>query len=496
MAGRILFSILIGLLLVTAEARAGERVALVIGNSGYRHVPFLGNPRNDASDVAESFKRLGFSVTLLPDATFEDMQGALRGFSRVARGADIAVVFYAGHGMEVGGRNWLIPVDAVLHSDADIDKQGIGVDAIMRSVDEAHFFLIILDACRDNPFAAKMVQAQAKRAISRGLIAVHPKGNLLVAYSARDGTTASDGSGRNSPFTAALLQNLETPGLEIGWLFRRVRDSVMRETHGEQQPFTYEGLASRELFYLKPPVQAAPLPASDPAAECDRLAASPADKDKPASVAGVDQEKIDALAALTACEAAIKKHPETARFYFQQGRAARALKSYKQAHELFAKASDLGSSIAAYDLGVIYMNGLDSEKDAAKATFWLKRGVELGDVHAITALGLFYSIEPDRTHDAQAYDLLKKAASEDPIAMNSVGVFYEAGRQVAQDYAAARTWYERAAARGNEVAMRNLGSLYERGAGVPKDLVTARSWYEKAAAAGDKESRTHLQALK
>ena len=496
MAGRIFFSILIGLLLLTAEARAGERVALVIGNSNYRHVPFLANPSNDASDVADSFRRLGFSVTLLRDAAFEDMQEALRRFSAVARGADTAVVFYAGHGMEVGGRNWLIPIDAVLHSEADVDKQAIGVDTMMRSVDQAHFSLIILDACRDNPFAAKMAQAQGRRAISRGLIAVHPKGNLLVAYSARDGTTASDGDGRNSPFTAALLQNLETPGLEIGWLFRRVRDSVMHETRGEQQPFTYEGLASRELFYLKPPVQAALGPAPDSAAECDRLAASPADKDKPATVTGIDQDKIDTLAALTVCEAAIKQHPETARFYFQQGRAALALKSYKQARELFAKASDLGSGVAAYDLGVIYMNGLDSEKDAAKATFWLKKGVELGDAHAMAALGLLYSSEPERTHDAQAFDLFKKAADEDPIAMNSMGVFYEGARQVAQDFAAARTWYERAAARGNAVAMRNLGSLYERGAGMPKDLVVAKSWYEKAAAASDNESKTRLQALK
>jgi uncharacterized caspase-like protein len=145
----------------------------------------------------------------------------------------------AGHGIEVAGRNWLIPVDAVLRSDADIDKQAVGLDPIMQSVREAHFGLIILDACRDNPFAATMVQTQAKRAVTRGLVRVRPKGNLLVAYSARDGTTASDGSGRNSPFTGALLQNLETPGLEIGWLFRRVRDAVMQETHGEQQPFTY-----------------------------------------------------------------------------------------------------------------------------------------------------------------------------------------------------------------------------------------------------------------
>ena len=495
MARRILISVLIGLVLMTAEARAGGRVALIIGNGGYRHVQLLVNPRNDASDLADSFERLGFSVTRLTDAALQDMQAALRDYSLAVRGADIAVIFFAGHGMEVDGRNWLIPVDAILRSDTDIEKQAVGVDALMQSVREAHFGLIILDACRDNPFAATMLRTQAKRAVTRGLARVQPKGNLLVAFAARDGTTANDGDGRNSPYTTALLQNIGIPGLEIGWMFRRVRDTVIRETHGQQQPFTYDGLASREFFYLNPLVQTTSSPA-DPATECDRLAASPADKDRPAGVVGIDQEKMDALAAVGACEAAIKKHPEIARFYFQQGRAVWTLKSYKQGYELFKKASDLGSGIAAYDLGVIYSNGLGLEKDEVKARSWLQRGVELGNVRAMSALGLLYSLEPDRAHDALAYGLFVKAAANDPIAMNSLGVFYEAGRQVAQDYAAARSWYERAAVRGNEVAMRNLGLLYEHGTGVSKDLATARYWYERAAAAGDKKSMTRLQALK
>ena len=503
MFGRILIALLIGLLLVNAEAKAGERVALVIGNGGYRHVPLLPNPPNDAGDVAASLTRLGFSVTSLTDLTYDGMHAALRDLGRTARGADIAVVFFAGHGIEVGGQNWLIPIDAALHSDADIGKEAIGLDEIMQSVDAAHFGLIILDACRENPFAAAMAQKQSGRAVTRGLGRVQPRGNLLVAYAARDGTLANDGHGRNSPFTASLLRNLETPGLEIGWLFRRVRNSVMRETQGKQQPFTYEGFASRELVYLKPPEPNAAPPepraaalAPDLVTECDRLAASPDDKDRPASIAGVDRKQIDGLTALSACEVAIKSHPETARFYFQLGRAAWTLKSYKRAHELFAKASDLGSGLAAYDLGVIYLNGLDSEKSEAKARSWLQRGVELGDVHAMATLGLLYSLESDRADDALAYGLFVKAADEDPVAMNSLGFFYENGRQVAQDYAAARNWYERAAARGNAVAMRNLGSLYERGAGVAKDAAAARSLYEKAAAAGDEPSKTRLRALK
>ena len=496
MLGRILIAFLMGLLLVSADAKAGERVALVIGNGGYRHVPILPNPPNDASDVAASLTRLGFSVTSLTDLTYEGMHAALGDLNRKARSADIAVVFFAGHGIEVGGQNWLIPIDAVLQSDAEIGKEAVGLDEIMQSIDAAHFGLIILDACRENPFAAAMVQKQSRRAITRGLGRVQPRGNLLVAYAARDGTLANDGHGRNSPFTAALLHNLETPGLEIGWLFRRVRNTVMEQTQGKQQPFTYEGFTSRELVYLKPPTPGVIPPPPDPITECDRLAASPDDKDRPASVAGIDRKNIDGLAAVSACESAVKSHPETARFYFQLARAAWALKSYKRAHDLFAKASEMGSGLAAYDLGVIYLNGLDSEKNEAKARSWLQRGAELGDVHAMATLGLVYSREPDRADDALAYGLFVKAADEDAVAMNSLGYFYETGRQVAQDYAAARSWYERAAARGSTVALRNLGSLYERGAGVSKDLATAKSLYEKAAAAGDEQSKTRLRALR
>jgi tetratricopeptide (TPR) repeat protein len=496
MLGRILIALLVALLLVSADAKAGERVALVIGNGGYRNVPLLPNPPNDASDVAASLTRLGFSVTSLTDLTYEGMHAALRDLNRKAQSADFAVVFFAGHGIEVGGQNWLIPIDAVLRSDAEIGKEAVGLDEIMQSIEASHFGLIILDSCRENPFAAAMVQRQSRRTITRGLGRVQPRGNLLVAYAARDGTLANDGHGRNSPFTAALLHNLETPGLEIGWLFRRVRNTVMEQTQGKQQPFTYEGFTSRELVYLKPPTPGVVPPPPDLITECDRLAASPDDKDRPASVAGIDRRNIDGLAAVSACESAVKSHPETARFYFQLGRAAWALKSYKRAHDLFAKASDMGSGLAAYDLGVIYLNGLDSEKNEAKARSWLQRGAELGDVHAMATLGLVYSLEPDRADDALAYGLFVKAADEDAVAMNSLGYFYENGRQVAQDYVAARSWYERAAARGSTVALRNLGSLYERGAGVSKDLATAKALYEKAAAAGDEQSKTRLRALR
>jgi TPR repeat protein len=504
--GRAALGLLFGVCFLT-EAEASDRLALVVGNSSYLNVQSLPNPLNDSKDVAESFERLGFSVTRLADATLDELRVALRGFSHAARDAEIAVVYFAGHGIEVGGTNWLIPIDAALKSDTDIDKEAVSLDTIMRSVSDAHFALIILDACRNNPFATKMERTLQVRAVSRGLARVRPQTNMLVAYAARDGTTANDGIGRNSPFTAALLNNLETPGLEIDLLFRRVRDRVRNETNGQQQPFTY-GALGKQAVYLKAPsvsslTPAAPglslaMPSStDSAATCDRLAASPFDKDRPSSVPGIDTTKLDGVAALTACEAAVLQHPQVARFPFQLGRAAMAVKSYERARELFERASGLGSSMAMYDLGVLYRQGLGFEKDTAKAIFWFNKSVDLGNTHAMAALGLLYAKEADGTDDGQARRLFEQAVADaEPIAMNGLGVFYETGRDVKQDYAAAREWYQKASDLGNEVAMRNLGSLYERGLGAPKDMVAAKRWYEKAAAAGDQESRNRLQALK
>lgn len=230
------------------------RVALVIGNGAYEKVPELPNPTRDAADVGRALERLDFKVTQVKDATAQAMRRALVEFGRFADGADLAVVFYAGHGMEVGGENWLIPISAELRSDTDIESEAISLRSVGLQVSKAKKLgLVILDACRNNPFAAKMKRSLSTRAVARGLAATEPSDNVLIAYAARDGTTASDGEGRNSPFTASLLRHIETPGLEISFLFRRVRDDVMAATRREQQPFVY-GSLSKEEIYLKAPV--------------------------------------------------------------------------------------------------------------------------------------------------------------------------------------------------------------------------------------------------
>jgi uncharacterized caspase-like protein len=242
--GWISLSLLIGV----PSAHADPRVALVIGNSAYQHAPHLPNPLNDAADMSAALRRLGFTVNMLSDVKYDEMRRGLIEFGRQARGAELAVIFFAGHGIQMAGDNWLIPTDAQLASDLDVTNEAIGLQAMVRAVSNtSKLGLVILDACRNNPFLPGMQMTNVARAVDRGLSRIEPSDNVLVAYAARDGTTARDGSGRNSPFTASLLKNIEIPGLEVRFLFANVRDDVMAATGREQQPFVYGSLSKEQI---------------------------------------------------------------------------------------------------------------------------------------------------------------------------------------------------------------------------------------------------------
>ncbi|HMO70765.1 MAG TPA: caspase family protein [Paracoccaceae bacterium] len=247
----------------TAPLQAQDRrVALVIGNATYAQVPDLVNPANDAADLRDALVRLGFRVTFGTNLDDSGMRRALRDFGETAADADIALIYYAGHGIEIDGTNYLIPVNASLRSDRDVEFETVRLDAVVGALDASRGLKIVLvDACRNNPFAAEMTRSVATRSIGRGLSRIDP-GGVLVGYSARGGTIALDGEGRNSPYAAALLRHIEEPGLEIGKLFRLVRDSVLETTRGAQEPFTYGSLPGSDIFLIPPVTLAA---AAEPA---------------------------------------------------------------------------------------------------------------------------------------------------------------------------------------------------------------------------------------
>src|SRR5262245_19068214 len=242
-------------LLAAGPAQAEKRVALVIGNAGYKTVSELPNPRKDARDVAAALRGLGFDVVEHHDLGMREMQRALSRFEDKATGADWAVVYYAGHGIEVDGRNYLIPVDAELKRGSDVEDETLALDRVLARVAAAgKLQLVILDACRFNPFKQRM--AGATRLVGeRGLARVEPaQPNVVVAYAAREGQAAHDGKpGDNSPYAGALVKRLGEPGLELGKFFRKVREDVMTVTGGRQRPFEYGSLIGPDLFF-KPAV--------------------------------------------------------------------------------------------------------------------------------------------------------------------------------------------------------------------------------------------------
>ena len=231
-----------------------RRIALVIGNFAYENAATLPNPERDANLVADVLKRTGFeTVTLLTNLRKDALVSALRDFAARAETADWAVVYYAGHGMEVGGINYLIPTDAKIAADRDIGFEAVPLDQVLNAAERAKKLrLVILDACRNNPFANQMKRTLtvASRSVSQGLAAVEPEAGTLVVYAAKDGETALDGDGINSPFASALVKNLPTPGLEVRRLFDFVRDDVMEATGRKQKPFSYGSISGRQDFYF------------------------------------------------------------------------------------------------------------------------------------------------------------------------------------------------------------------------------------------------------
>jgi WD40 repeat protein/uncharacterized caspase-like protein len=305
----LLFSVL-ALAFWRVDACADQRVALVMGNSAYQHVPRLSNAVNDAAVLVETFRKAGFSVVeARNDLSATDMRRTLRDFRAKAQDADIAVIYYAGHGIEIDGNDYLIPTDAQLNSDADVYDETVALDRVLIAIEPAtRLRLVILDACRDNPFSKNMKRTVASRSIGSGLAKVEPSSpNTLVAFAAKAGFTAFDGDGRNSPFAIALANHLATPGLDLRKAFGYVRDEVLKATNNKQEPFIYGSLGGDDVV-LAPLVAAAATP-------------TPAASDDSGSSVSRDYEFAERVGTQEAWDFYIKAHP--AGFYTDLARAQR-----------------------------------------------------------------------------------------------------------------------------------------------------------------------------
>lgn len=238
---------MIGALAGAAHASTGKRVALVIGNSNYMHAPPLANPANDANDMAVTLRGLGFNVVEGKDLTRDAMTKKVREFTNLLRGADIGMLFYAGHGLQVDGENYLAPIDAKLLQDTDLDFEAVKLSFIQDQMErQTDTVLLFLDACRDNPLVKKI--KGKSRSISRGLAEVKSASGTLIAFATAPNDVALDGSGRNSPFTTALLENISRPNVEIQTMMTDVRQQVYTTTDEKQTPWINSSLLGRFYF--------------------------------------------------------------------------------------------------------------------------------------------------------------------------------------------------------------------------------------------------------
>jgi len=242
-------------MLLASSAAAQKRVALVIGNSAYVHAGALANPANDAQAIAAALQDQGFEVLLGLDLDKSGFDGKVRDFSRVLSEAEAGVFFYAGHALQVSGRNYLVPIDGALKGERDLDFETVALDFVLKQMElerEGKTSIVFLDACRDNPIARNLARSMGTRSagVGRGLAQVQAGVGTFVAYSTQPGNVALDGEGRNSPFTAALSRAIRAPGRNLTAVMIDVRKEVLDATGGKQVPWDHSALTGEFYFHL------------------------------------------------------------------------------------------------------------------------------------------------------------------------------------------------------------------------------------------------------
>jgi uncharacterized caspase-like protein len=255
---------------VLGPAAAEKRVALVIGNSAYQHTAVLKNPSNDATDMAATLRQLGFDVIDGNDLTKDEMEQRIRAFAAKLACADVGLFFYAGHGLQVDGKNFLAPVDAKLQSDTDLDFEAVELNLVLKQLERnSRISVVFLDACRDNPLVTTLAATSRSVEVGRGLARIDKAVGMMIAFSTQPGNVALDGEGRNSPFTGALLRHIATEGVSINDVMIDVRNDVLKATDGKQVPWENSSLTGQ--FFFKP--AAAPTVADQTAETAAQIAA-------------------------------------------------------------------------------------------------------------------------------------------------------------------------------------------------------------------------------
>ncbi|MET3900979.1 putative caspase-like protein [Devosia sp. UYZn731] len=528
---------LVVLVMGGTEAAYARQVALVIGNGAYRSVPALPNPENDARAVANSLIDLGFETRVRLNLDQAGMISELQAFAEDAKGADYAAVYYAGHGIELEGVNYLIPVDAVLSRDVDIETEAVPLERVLEATQGAtRLQLIMLDACRNNPFLLDIKRTLGENSVGKGLARIEPKGSTLVSFAATAGNTAYDGVGDHSPYTDALLRHLSTPGLEVNYVFRRVNAEVRTLTGDAQQPVYYGTLSDQEIYLSgAPSTDAAPQSsenlvrvAYEHALSVDTTAGYQAfmsefkddfynslAKERIASIDMVQQERALETAPLD----------EIYWLTIKDSDKAEDFQAYLRRYPNGSYADLARARITALDRAGQVVQQLVGTGTANEASLRRAATAQLDRIpfnmvqYGLVALGFnvdningvfdsptrkavrAYQASIDapqtgRLSDQQTVDLLLAAAAVgDQYAQMTVGVMLADGIFWQKNYSFARMWLTRSANQENPYAMTNLALIYRDGLGTPPDEDRARILLKRAVVLGSDDATTILRGM-
>ena len=505
-------------------ARAEQRFALVIGNSGYR-TQRLANPKNDANLMAATLTSLGFKVSKLIDADLRAMRRAMLKFSRQLRVSDaVGLFYYAGHGVQLDGVNYLIPIGASIEDESEIPVEGLSLNHMLRTMERApnRINIAILDACRNNPYAATV------RGGTQGLAAVLAPSGSFIAYATAPGKVAYDGKGGNSPYTKALAEALRNPGIVIEEVFRRTRRKVLAATDGKQTPWESSSLTGEFYFKLKPPAleenerrkgelaaRLTPLQLLEMIAWRKVLEKKTAESYRgfienfPAGMfAELARIKLASLSMAedggrwagevnTAARDTGGERSARLATLLQKADAALAANDLTVAVKIYREAAGLGSAEAMYQLGKLYDKGRGVPRSLEVAANWYRASAERGFARAMSALGNMHEFGEGVPRSlAHALRLYQSAAEQgDANGMTSLAFLYATGKGVARDRKLARKWYLAGAQKGNRRAMFNLALMQIRGEGGKISYEEAAGWLKKAADKGHSGAMRQLAAL-
>jgi len=475
----------LGVLLAdVATASAETRVALVIGNGAYREVTPLANPPNDAKDVAAELGTLGFKVIIGEDLDQASMERRIAEFGKAAANADVSLFYYGGHGLQVASHNYLIPVDAQLHSEEDIYKHTVSFDNVLKAQEQGHgVHLIFLDACRTSPLKDAPASAH-----SEGLARVGNAAGFLIAFATQPDNVAFDGAGRNSPFAQSLLGHLATSGQDISSMMIEVRKDVIAATGGSQIPWENSSLTRQ--FYFAP----GDATAGTPETQLWQLAGGQRDvnllhfymdrypdgshiADVRSLLAELSKADKDAAPA----PAQPKENVEELLWRLaRSGRQRSLVELYLARYPSGAHVAEANELLA----GLQPTQGSDAPPGVVCERLATHPDDATANVLGVKLQALSQNPQP-------AIDACREAVAQQPNVPHYLALLARA-TAASGKLDEAIGLYRKAADAGDARAMHSLGLLTENGDGVPKDVVAANALYEKAAARGNADAAIDL----